>query len=394
MEIKRNPEFSGRIDVADVLRGFAVLGIVVLHSIEHYNFYSFPEVNADWLKFTDKVIWDSLFFTFGGKAYAIFALLFGFSFFIQDDRQQQKGKDFRGRFAWRLILLFVLGNINAMFFTAEILVLYSIVGFVLIAVCRLSNRIVLGIAVIFMLQPMAWWEVISALSDPAYVPVAGKAGYYFEKAFVVQQHGTFLETVKMNLWEGQLASLTWAWEHGRMFQTAALFMLGMLIGRTRKFLYSPQNLKFWFRALLIALLAFFPLSGLVKLLPEFIRQTAMLTPLNLIIQSLANLSFMVFLVSALLLLFYTSRLKNTMMRITPYGRMSLTDYITQSIMGSLLFYGWGFGLHRYLGITASFWVGIGLFLLQYTFAVWWMKSHKQGPFEWIWKKATWIGGYK
>ena len=68
-----------RIDVADVLRGLAVMGIIVLHSIEHFNFYSFPDTSTQsaWLNFSDKAIWDGLFFMFGGKAYAVFALLFG-----------------------------------------------------------------------------------------------------------------------------------------------------------------------------------------------------------------------------------------------------------------------------------------------------------------------------
>lgn len=123
-----------RIDVADALRGFAIMGIFLLHCIEHFNFYSFPETDSSILKFTDKMIWDSMFFTFGGKAYGIFALLFGFSFFIQDNNQLERGNDFRLRFLWRLFLLFIWGNINAMFFTGEILVLYSIVGVLLIGI--------------------------------------------------------------------------------------------------------------------------------------------------------------------------------------------------------------------------------------------------------------------
>lgn len=89
-----------RVDVADALRGFAVLAIILLHSIEHFNFYSFPPTDGQsaWLNFTDKAIWDGLFFAFGGKAYAIFALLFGFSFFIQHDNQRMRGNDFRARF--------------------------------------------------------------------------------------------------------------------------------------------------------------------------------------------------------------------------------------------------------------------------------------------------------
>lgn len=83
-----------RVDVADVLRGLAVMGIIVLHCIEHFNFYSFPDTSGDgpWLRFCDRAVWDGLFFILGGKAYAIFALLFGFSFFIQDDNQRLREK--------------------------------------------------------------------------------------------------------------------------------------------------------------------------------------------------------------------------------------------------------------------------------------------------------------
>ena len=134
-----------RIEVADALRGFAVMAIILLHSVEHFNFYSFPstEGQSAWLNFTDRAIWDGLFFAFGGKAYAIFALLFGFSFYIMYHNQENRGCDFRLRFCWRMVLLFLFGNLNAMFFTGEVLVLYSLVGFVLPLVCRLSNRTVL-----------------------------------------------------------------------------------------------------------------------------------------------------------------------------------------------------------------------------------------------------------
>ena len=112
-----------RIEVVDALRGFAVMAIILLHNIEHFNLYSFPEPANDFMAALDQGVWATLFFLFSGKAYAIFALLFGFSFFIQDENQLRKGKDFRLRFAWRLVLLFLIGNLNAAFFPGEILVL-------------------------------------------------------------------------------------------------------------------------------------------------------------------------------------------------------------------------------------------------------------------------------
>lgn len=379
-----------RIDVADVMRGLAVMGIILLHSIEHFNFYSFPDTSeqSHWLNFTDKAIWDGLFFMFGGKAYAIFALLFGFSFFIQDDNQRMRGYDFRMRFCWRLILLFLIGNLNAAFFTAEVLVLYSLVGFILPLTCRLSDKWVFALACVLLIQPLPLYFVVRACFDPSFVSPVIPTGSLWGATFEAQSHGNFLETLRVNLWEGQLASLAWAWDNGRVFQTAALFLLGMLMGR--RGLLLKENLYVWNKILWGALLVFFPLYGLGNMLPDYIENPSILKPLLLIISSLHKFAFMGILVSGIVSAFYTTKLQATMLKLIPYGKMSLTNYITQSIVGSMLYYHWGFGLHNQLGITASFLTGILLFVLQFAFCRWWMNRHAHGPLEYLWKRATWL----
>lgn len=379
-----------RVEVADVLRGLAVMGIILLHSIEHFNFYSFPDTTGQsaWLTFTDKAVWDGLFFLLGGKAYAVFALLFGFSYFIQYDNQRMRGHDFRLRFCWRLILLFLIGNLNAMFFTAEVLVLYSLVGFILPLACKMKDKWIFVLACILLMQPLPLYYTLRACFDPAFVTPALPTGDLWGATFEVQSHGTFWETVRVNLWEGQLASLAWAWDNGRVFQTAALFLLGFLAGKRGLFL--KENLKIWNKVLCGSLLAFFPLYGLGNMLPGFIDNPSIRTPLLLIISSLYKFAFMLLLVSAILFAYYRTRLQRRLAQIVPYGRMSLTNYITQSIFGSLLFYNWGFGLHDDLGITTSFLTGILLFILQFSFCRWWMAHHSHGPMEYLWKRATWL----
>lgn len=379
-----------RVEVADVLRGLAVMGIILLHSIEHFNFYSFPDTTGQsaWLTFTDKAVWDGLFFLLGGKAYAVFALLFGFSYFIQYNNQRMRGHDFRLRFCWRLILLFLIGNLNAMFFTAEVLVLYSLVGFILPLACKMKDKWIFVLACILLIQPLPLYYTLRACFDPAFVTPALPTGDLWGATFEVQSHGTFWETVRVNLWEGQLASLAWAWDNGRVFQTAALFLLGFLAGKRGLFL--KENLKIWNKVLCGSLLAFFPLYGLGNMLPGFIDNPSIRTPLLLIISSLYKFAFMLLLVSAILFAYYRTRLQRRLAQIVPYGRMSLTNYITQSIFGSLLFYNWGFGLHDDLGITASFLTGILLFILQFSFCRWWMAHHSHGPMEYLWKRATWL----
>lgn len=378
-----------RVDVADVLRGFAVMAIILIHAIEHFNFYSFPptDTQSPWLNFTDRAVWDGIFFLFSGKAYAIFALLFGFSFFIQDDNRRMRGHDFRARFAWRLLLLLLIGQLNAAFFTGEVLVLYALVGVVLIATCRLSTRLLIALAAICVAQPVCIYQIIHAVTDPDYTIATLDTNAFWGATYVAQSSADFLTTVRVNLVEGQLASLAWAWDHGRVFQTAGLFIAGMLIGRLG--LFKRDHLGLWGRVLAIALCAFFPLYGLNNMVGGYIDNLNILTPLKIILSSLANLSFMLILVSGIIFAFYSSSPTGRLLdRLRPYGRMSMTNYVTQGIIGSAIYYHWGFQLQ--MGITGSELIGIGIFLVQYLLCCLWVRHHSHGPLEYLWKKATWI----
>lgn len=382
---------NNRIEIADVLRGFAVMGITLIHFIERFSLYSFPEETSNFMMFIDRIIWDSIFFTFSGKAYCIFALLFGFSFFIQDNSQKEKGKDFRGRFTWRLVLLFFIASINSTLFPGEILVLYALLGYVLIAVCRFSTRTVMAIAIILLLQPFEWGQIIYALFNPEYTGINAQLDApYWEIVNVAQKEGSFFEMCKTAIWTGNIANMGWMLLHGRVTQTAGLFMIGMLIGRGRIFPYSEKNIKLWIKVFIVAVIAFFPIYGLIATLPEFVSRDALLVPSILILKSLSNLAFTGILFAGVILVYYLTKFKNVLHLLAPYGRMSLTNYLSQSLIGGFLFYNWGLGLYKYTGITVCFLMGIGIFLIQFFFCHWWLRSHRHGPLEWLWKKATWI----
>lgn len=384
------PVTNKRIEIADVLRGFAVLGITLVHFIERFSINSHPEQTNTFLKFTDTILWDSTFFAFSGKAYAIFALLFGFSFFIQDNSQSVKGKDFRGRFAWRLLLLFFIACVNSTLFPGEILVLYAFLGYVLIAVCRLSTRVVLLLAVILLLQPIEWGQLVYTLANPGHVVDYQFDAPYWELVNTVQKEGSFLEMCKTTLWTGNIANMGWMLLHGRVTQTAGLFMIGMVIGRLNLFPYSEKNMRLWISALIISTVAFFPMYGLLAVMPDFISSEALLVPSLLIIKSFSNVAFTGILFAGVILAYYQTTFGRVLHLLAPYGRASLTNYLSQSLIGGFLFCNWGLGLYRHTGITTCFLMGIGVFLLQYFFCRWWLRSHRQGPLEFLWKKATWI----
>ena len=73
-----------------------------------------------------------------------------------------------------------------------------------------------------------------------------------------------------------------------------------------------------------------------------------------------------------------------------YGKMSLTNYISQSIIGALIYFPIGLYLAPYCGYTVSLLIGIAVFILQLIFCRYWLSSHKQGPLEAIWHRLTWI----
>lgn len=393
-----------RIEVVDAIRGIAVAMIILLHSIEHFNYYNMPTPDSPWLAFADQMIWDSLWFMVGGKAYAIFALLFGFSFYIMYSNAEKRGVDFRGRFCWRLVLLFLFGNLNAAFFCGEVLVLYSIVGFVLPLVCRLRTRTVLIIAAVCMLQPLEWIKMAYATIDPDASILVFSYGDCAGKAFGNIAGGGFLDTLKTNLWEGQIFSLLWAWANARFFQTASLMMLGMVAGRMNWFADTEENRHLWRRTFAVALCVFLPLYGLASLIPDFaakmteeqiagsslgiITVPSFNAAMMLIITSLHKFAFMLMLVTGMLFLFYSTSFRRPMERMMPYGRMSLTNYIMQSIIGSFLFYNWGLGLIPC--DTYSVLIGICILCVQLLFCTWWMKGHRRGPLEELWHKGTWI----
>ena len=190
------------------------------------------------------------------------------------------------------------------------------------------------------------------------------------------------------LWEGQIASLAWAMGSRTCIPNGSFVFVGYVNRTTRTI--PKENLKVWNKILAGALIAFFPLYGLGNMLPAFIVNKSILTPLSLIITSLSNFSFMLVLVSGVIFAFYNTNMHYLLMKITPYGKMSLTNYITQSIVGSMLYYNWGFALHNQCGITVSCLAGIAFFILQFTFCRWWMSHHHTDRWNTYGNVTTWL----
>ncbi|WP_439183274.1 DUF418 domain-containing protein [Carboxylicivirga taeanensis] len=383
-----------RLHVVDALRGFAIVAIMLLHNLEHFDFYFLPPNLPEWMKALDKTIWETLFILFASKSYSIFALLFGLTFFIQSNNQAEKGFDFRGRFAWRLILLFGFGIINSLFFQGDILTIYAVIGLLLIPVSKLSTKLLITIAIIMLLQPLEWLGIIRAIQNPA-MELSNPASWaYFGKMNDYIPESSALNTWIGNITNGKKAVLLWNWENGRFFIIYAMFLLGLVSGRKQLFVASASSNRFWKKVLIMAGSAFIVLYPMRMALPGWIESAAIERSVTTIFSPWSDIALMLVWVSGITLLFQKRYFQKVLMLFVPLGRMSLSNYVMQSILGSSLYYGYGLALYKYTGATYSFLIAIGLTLLTGAFCHWWSKRFKHGPLEAIWHKLTWIGSKK
>jgi uncharacterized protein len=395
MQQTLNPE--GRISMVDALRGFAVMAILLVHNLEHfiYPVYPDPATQACWLAKLDQKVFSLTFGLFAGKSYSIFALLFGFTFFVQYNNQFKKGKDFGYRFLWRLLLLTGFATLNAALFPGgDVLLLYAVTGIFLFIVRKWSDRAVLILATVLLLQPIEWYHYFTSLVNPLHqLPDLGVDRYYTE-VIETTKTGGFWEQIHANITSGQLASFMWAVGTGRLLQTAGLFMIGMVIGRRGLFQSSAENTAFWTRVLIVSAVLFNPLYLLKVQVYEqgssdIIKQTA-----GVAFDMWQKFAFTFVLVASFVLLYPYTRFRVLVSPLHRYGRMSLTNYITQGIVGAFIYFPIGLHLAPIAGYTLSLFIGVLMFIAQLAFCNWWLKRFSQGPLERLWHRLTWIGSDK
>ncbi len=384
--VRKNP----RIEVVDALRGFAVMAIILVHNVEHFIFPVYPTDSPGWLNSLDQGVFNAVFTLFAGKAYAIFALLFGFTFYIQSDNQKRRGKDFGYRFLWRLVLLAGFATLNAAFFPAgDVLLLFVVVGLVLFLTRNWSDKAILITSIIFLLQPVEWYHYLANLINPAHQLPDLKVSEMYAEVAEYTKAGDLGPFLWVNISLGQKASLLWAVNAGRFVQTMGLFLLGFYIGRKQLFVSSKNNLRSWVKILIVSAIAFAPLYTLKELIMQ--NSTIIQQTVGTVFDMWQKLAFTLVLIASFVLLYQSEKIRGIVGSLRFYGKMSLTNYITQSIIGAMIYFPFGLYLAPHCGYTISLFIGIFTFLLQVQFCKWWLSKHKRGPLEQIWYKWTWIG---
>ncbi len=380
---------GSRIVVVDALRGLALVGILLLHALEHFDFYWPAQYNPSVLAGVDKLIYDVTFFLFAGKSYAIFSVLFGFSFYIQMQNQEKKGIDFRGRFVWRLIILLIFGYLHTLIYMGDILMIYAIMGLPLILFYKVPTRFLIAVALILLMHVTRIYELIYSFINPEFTIQRdwGEWG----KAFKTFCSGSFTDVLKHNSSAALITKIKWTIASARVYQLFGLFIVGMVLGRIGFFQKAEENKKQLWKVFIIGLggLVFFQITRLAipKLIEFNATQSSLIVELSGIF---SNLSMLAMWISGFMLMYFRFKNASIFKGLSLYGKMSLTSYVAQPLIGVPLFYGYGLALYQYLGHTLSFLYAIVFLIFQLWFCHVWFKKYQYGPLEWLWRAFTYF----
>ncbi|MBO9703554.1 MAG: DUF418 domain-containing protein [Sporocytophaga sp.] len=384
---------TDRLEVIDVLRGIALFGLFSVHMQEHFELFIFPETNSEMLKVLDKGVNEIVYFLFAGKSYALFAFLFGLSFFIQMKSQADKGNDFRSRFIWRLIVLGGIGWFHSLVYSGDILTYFFIMGFVLVVMDKVPSRVLIILAVFFLLQIPFVVMVINKTLNHDYQrnPLLITMDAIYSSNGPIFSKGSLLDVLSFNISEAQKSKWLYMFLYGRVFQTLGLFMIGIVIGRSGFFKTIGKYKKHCQVALVLASTLFIPLFIFNRFyLPEIASEKTIIESWTIILSSYANFAFVVIIFSSFVLLYQNDTIRKGLDILKYIGRMSLTTYVMQSVVWVPLIYGYGAGLYDSIGFFYSFLLGIVFFVAQLFLSRWWMNRYHYGPLEWLWRSVTYL----
>ena len=367
-------------DVApDVLRGFALLGILVVN-IQFMGLSSAEGARGDWtLGFANGSATFLIASIFAGKFYLLFSFLFGYSsnYIIRGEPAN------RTRWIKRCLVLIALGALHFTFlWHGDIIFIYGVFGLLLIPFFFRAD------------QTLKIWTRVVFFASSTLILLVGALVYISERYFPEESYqalmdskldevllnGTFQDSIsaRLELWIYNITTGIFL-QGGLAF---AAFLLGLRLARSQ-FLSSPIDTKKNSKLMKIGLLLGAPIQIVSAAMLVSNEQSA--EPSEAI-HVLAL--FISFIAAPLLSMFYVGLIRklveekpHLVLWIKPAGKVSLTIYISQSVITSMIFAPWGLGLFQDLDTWQVLLLAFGIWLLLVYLASIWLKRFKQGPLE-------------
>ena len=383
-----------RAEVLDALRGFALLGILVSHipTFSGYEFLPPTQQTALDALGIDRGLTALCDFLIRGKFFSLFSLLFGIGFSVQLEAARRRGAHFARRFTRRLAVLFVLGVLHGLIWYGDILRDYAVLGLLLLPSAKWSTRQTGRAAIAWLLARLAWPLLIFAIAAPlARIAATTASGDpqndFFESTRAFADPG-WRDAFSANLELLRVKALQMIYQ-GKAISIVGMFFLGAYVGKARLYVDLAASAPIFKRAFawcapvgVLGNLVLVPLHAATPGYPPTLSWLADEALFAVAVPALA-----VAYASGFALL-YGGAARATLRAFVPAGRVALTTYISQTLIGITLFYGVGFGFHGNVGQAACVAIAVAIFVAQSALAAIWLRQFRFGPLEWCWRRVT------
>lgn len=390
-----------RIVVIDILRGFALFGILVVNMIYFAHPIYKVLIDLSWASPVDRVA--QLFITFFAEAkfFTLFSFLFGLGLAIQMERAAAKGVRFIPLYVRRLLVLLGFGLAHVfLFWWGDILIYYAVLGGVLLLFRQTAPHRLIVWALIFLLLPFVFNAAFAGLTELARTTPEGVAQlqayraeahqeYYaaYERALEVYGGSSFTAMIPQRIADWTLSALGTVL-NGMMFVVLAMFLLGLYTGKRRLLHESHRHLTLFRRVLLWGLVLGFVGNAL------YIVVSGMTDPLELTSLA-ATAGYLVGMpalslayAAGLVLLVQRHAWRQRLLPLAAVGRMALSNYLLQTLLCTTIFYGYGLGLYGQIGPAVGLILTVIIFGSQIPLSIWWLERFRFGPTEWLWRSLT------
>ncbi|MBD7963817.1 DUF418 domain-containing protein [Fictibacillus norfolkensis] len=378
-----------RIQSLDIMRGIAIFGILLVNMKS----FSGPDspIRALSYEYFDEPynVWTNVLLEFfvQGNFITMFSFLFGFGIVLMAERASAKNMRFVPVFLRRQFVLLLFGILHVLFFWyGDILIMYAIVGLFMLIFYRLNKKVLIitGFLLITVYSLFMTTLTYDYWSSGAAITYQSAQNELYEQEIAqsiqIYSNGTYVEIMKERIHEwGDLNRYFLFFIAGLL----PMFLFGAYAAKKRTF----TNRGLWSLWLLTLILGpgsksfaviFFPYKG-----EDWRYETAMSWGYEF-----GGAMMSIFYICSIVLLYRSGRCKRLFNYFQFTGRMAFTNYLTQSIIATTIFYSYGLGLYGGFGPLVGVILACVIFSIQVIFSKWWIERYYMGPLEWVWRSLT------
>jgi uncharacterized protein len=368
-----------RYTILDLLRGIALFGVLLVNLLYFFRLPLFAHVqnfhsHAGWVNHAvDLLVAEFVEF----KAFDLFSLTFGIGIAVQAERAGRRGVGVELFLMRRFLVLLGVGICHVLLVAnVDILCLYALCGLLVIPLLRLPARVlaVAGLAAIYLPSVFSGWPSL---------PPESVWRVYVANAMRIYAHGSFAAILEFRRLETQTMIVPLL--AGVAQKTFGLMVLGVAVWRAGV-IREPWR----YRSALWTVCAVGAMIGLVNTAADVLAESfKMQLRLPRVLNALgSHLPLALAYAAGLLAWERSERAVAFTSPIAAAGRMALTNYLVQSLVFALVFYGYGFQLFGRLDPQTAAAFGTVFYAVQLWFSVRWLKRYRFGPFEWLWRSLT------